>query len=140
MNKTIAQAALPVSSQGTLNAARITAPPGTPVPGGYSNPKSEDTYAHARLFQSGVKNAQNLRTQNNQIIAHKTVQDKAVAAGMSSDEYMHGRTRIAFRNNFLESRGLIPEDGYVAAMGMLNDAAREDLIRNTAAANQMNLA
>ena len=140
MNKTIAQAALPVSSQGTLNAARITAPPGTPVPGGYSNPKSEDTYAHARLLQSGVKNAQNLRTQNNQIRAHKAIQDKALAANMSTDEYMYGQAEIAFRNNFLESRGLIPQDGMVAAMGMLNAAAQENLIRNTSAANQMNLA
>lgn len=140
MNKTIAQAALPVSSQGTLNAARITAPPGTPEPGGYTNPKSEDTYAHTQLFQSGVRNAQNLRTQHNQIVAHKTVQDTAAEADKANEAQKYGAAEIAFRNNFLESRGLIPEDGYVAALGMLNDAAREDLIRNTAAANQMNLA
>tara|TARA_R100001163_G_C5049052_1_gene186017 strand:+ start:60 stop:482 length:423 start_codon:yes stop_codon:yes gene_type:complete len=140
MNKTIAQTALPISSQGTLNAARITAPPGTPVPGGYSNPKSESTNAHTRLAQVGTRNNQNLTTQANQIRAHKAIQDKALAANMSTDEYMYGQAEIAFRNNFLESRGLIPQDGMVAAMGMLNAAAQENLIRNTSAANQMNLA
>ena len=63
MNKTIAQTALPISSQGTLNAARITAPPGTPIPGGYSNPKSESTHAHTQLAQVGTRNNQNLTTQ-----------------------------------------------------------------------------
>ena len=75
--------------------------------------------------------------------ADKSDKNKALEAAMATDAYRYTQEGIAFRNNFMETKGLLPENGYVAAMGTLNKDAQLqllDAVRATAGANQMNLA
>ena len=142
MRTTLAQAALPISSQNTL-VNRMQAPVGTPNEMGFGNAGSEMSQQYVALNQAAQREDQNLRTAKPGIAAQADGREKALEAAMATDAYRYTQEGIAFRNNFMETKGLLPENGYVAAMGTLNKDAQLqllDAVRATAGANQMNLA
>ena len=140
MNTKLAQVALNVSSD---LSNRGKAPAGTPNEMGFSNAGSTMSQQYVALNQAAQRNDQNLRTAKPGVAAQADGRDKALDAAMATDAYRYGQAEIAFRNNAMEKYGLIPENGYVAAMGTLNKDAQLqllDAVRATAGANQMNLA
>ena len=139
MRTTLAQAALPISSQNTL-VNRMQAPVGTPNEMGFGNAGSEMSQQYVALNQAAQREDQNLRTAKPGIAAQADGREKALEAAKATDLYRYG-TAINFANE--KKALLLPEDGYVAAMGTLNKDAQLqllDAVRATAGANQMNLA
>tara|TARA_R100001443_G_scaffold47441_1_gene60086 strand:- start:2804 stop:3226 length:423 start_codon:yes stop_codon:yes gene_type:complete len=140
MNTKLAQVALNLSSD---LSNREKAPAGTPNEMGFSNAGSTMSQQYVALNQAAQRNDQNLRTSKPQLEAQLSGRDKALEAARATDAHRYTQEGIAFRNTFMETKGLLPENGYVAAMGALNKDAQLqllDAVRATAGANQMNLA